>query len=27
VEQIPTCYKAIVQENEGNMAIYEEEDC
>lgn len=26
VEQIPTCYKAQVQESEGNVAIYEKED-
>ena len=26
VEQIPTCYKAKVQESEGNIAIYEKED-
>ena len=26
VEQIPSCYKAEVQESEGNIAIYEEED-
>lgn len=25
-EQIPTCYKVEVQESEGNVAIYEEED-
>ena len=25
-EQIPQCYKAIVQESEGNIAIYEEEE-
>jgi 6-pyruvoyltetrahydropterin/6-carboxytetrahydropterin synthase len=25
VEQIPQCYKAIVQESEGNIAAYEEE--
>lgn len=24
-EQIPQCYKAIVQESEGNIAIYEED--
>lgn len=24
-EQIPQCYKAVVQESEGNMAIYEED--
>lgn len=24
-EQIPECYKAIVQESEGNVAIYEED--
>ena len=24
-EQIPTCYKAEVQESEGNVAIYEED--
>ena len=23
VEQIPSCYKAMVQESEGNMAAYE----
>lgn len=26
VEQIPGCYKASVQENEGNVAIYEEDE-
>lgn len=26
VEQIPHCYKAKVQESEGNIAIYEEEE-
>ena len=26
VEQIPHCYKASVQESEGNIAIYEKED-
>lgn len=26
VEQIPTCYKAQVQESEGNIAIYEEDE-
>lgn len=26
VEQIPSCYKAEVQESEGNTAIYEEDD-
>lgn len=26
VERIPECYKASVQESEGNMAIYEEEE-
>lgn len=26
VEQIPECYKAKVQESEGNIAIYEEEE-
>ena len=26
VEQIPQCYKATVQESEGNMACYEIED-
>ena len=26
VEQIPTCYKAIVQESEGNIAMYECEE-
>lgn len=25
-EQIPQCYKAIVQENEGNVAVYECEE-
>jgi 6-pyruvoyltetrahydropterin/6-carboxytetrahydropterin synthase len=25
-EQIPQCYKAVVQESEGNIAIYEEDD-
>lgn len=25
-EQIPTCYKVQVQESEGNVACYEEED-
>ena len=25
-EQIPTCYKVEVQESEGNVACYEEED-
>ena len=25
VDQIPECYKAIVQESEGNMAWYEED--
>ena len=25
VEQIPECYKAMVQESEGNIAIYEED--
>lgn len=25
VQQIPTCYKAQVQESEGNIAIYEED--
>ena len=25
VEQIPTCYKATVQESEGNIAAYEED--
>lgn len=25
-EQIPECYKAQVQESEGNIAIYEEDD-
>lgn len=25
VDQIPTCYKAQVQESEGNVAIYEED--
>ena len=25
VEQIPTCYRAEVQESEGNMAAYEED--
>lgn len=25
-EQIPECYKAIVQESEGNIAIYEREE-
>lgn len=25
-EQIPTCYKVSVQESEGNIAIYEEDD-
>ena len=25
-EQIPECYKAKVQESEGNVAIYEKED-
>ncbi len=25
VEQIPQCYKAFVQESEGNMAAYEED--
>ena len=25
-EQIPQCYKAIVQESEGNIAIYEKEE-
>lgn len=25
-EQIPECYKASVQESEGNIAIYEDED-
>lgn len=25
-EQIPTCYKVTVQESEGNIATYEEED-
>lgn len=25
-EQIPTCYKVSVQESEGNIAVYEEED-
>lgn len=25
VEQIPECYKAVVQESEGNMAIYTKE--
>ena len=24
-EQIPECYKAVVQESEGNVAIYEED--
>ena len=24
-QQIPECYKAVVQESEGNIAIYEEE--
>ncbi|MDY0154712.1 MAG: 6-carboxytetrahydropterin synthase QueD, partial [Prevotella sp.] len=24
-EQIPTCYKASVQESDGNIAIYEED--
>ena len=26
VEQIPACYKAQIQESEGNVAIYEKED-
>lgn len=26
VEQIPTCYKAQVQESEGNVAIYERDE-
>ena len=26
VEQIPNCYKAKVQESEGNIAIYEEDE-
>ena len=26
VDQIPQCYKAKVQESEGNIAIYEEEE-
>ena len=26
VEQIPECYKAKVQESEGNIAIYEEDE-
>lgn len=26
VERIPECYKASVQESEGNVAIYEEEE-
>ena len=26
VEQIPTCYKAKVQESEGNIAIYEKNE-
>ncbi len=25
-EQIPTCYKAMVKESEGNIAIYETDD-
>jgi 6-pyruvoyltetrahydropterin/6-carboxytetrahydropterin synthase len=25
-QQIPTCYKAKVQESEGNVAIYEEDE-
>lgn len=25
VEQVPQCYKAVVQESEGNMAAYEED--
>lgn len=25
-EQIPQCYKAMVQESEGNVAIYEEDE-
>ncbi len=25
-EQIPECYKAVVQESEGNIAIYESEE-
>ena len=25
VEQIPQCYKAVVQESDGNFAIYEED--
>lgn len=25
VDEIPTCYKASVQESEGNIAIYEED--
>jgi hypothetical protein len=26
VEQIPQCYKATVQESEGNVAAYEEDE-
>lgn len=26
VRQIPQCYKAVVQESEGNVAIYEEDE-
>lgn len=26
VEQVPNCYKASVQESEGNIAIYEKEE-
>lgn len=26
-EQIPTCYKTAVQETDGNVAIYERDDC
>ena len=25
-EQIPLCYKAVVQESEGNIAIYEKDE-
>lgn len=27
VDQVPTCYKAIVQESEGNTAMYVVDDC
>ena len=26
VNQIPSCYKAMVQESEGNVAVYEEDE-